>query len=184
MRLWLMNTEAQPSVARVRLNRLSSRLAQEKQQLVLFLIELAEFDRQKHGLALGYPSTLGCLCGELGLTESSACRRISAARMLVRFPAITRYLVAHGLTLMGLIALKDVLDEANVDALLERAAGLSEPAVRELVMRLRMDAARAAPEPVEVANEVAVTVEAQPKDDADQGQPSRSPEPLLVPAPE
>jgi len=39
---------------------------------------------------------------------------------------------------MGLVALKDVLDDSNVDALLERAAGLSEPDLRQLVMRIRL----------------------------------------------
>ena len=149
-----MNTEAQPCAARGALNRLSSRLAREKQELVLFLIELADFDRKKLGLELGYPLTLGCLVGELGLTESSACRRISAARLLARFPGIARYLVANRLTLTGLIALKEVIDDSNVEDLLERAAGLSEPAVRELVTRIRMEAARPA-EPAEVATQAA-----------------------------
>src|SRR6185295_4209392 len=126
------------SGARQLVERLSSRLENEKRELVLFLIELAEFDAKKLALELGYPSTLGCLVNELGLTESSACRRIAAARLLARFPQISSYLLASRLTLMGLVALKDVLDDSNVDALLERAAGLSEPDLRQLVMRIRL----------------------------------------------
>jgi hypothetical protein len=132
-------------LARQLVERLSSRLANEKRELVLFLIELAEFDAKKLALELGYPSTLGCLVGELGLTESSACRRIAAARLLAQFPQIAPQLLASRLTLMGLVALKDVLDEANVDDVLERAAGLSESDVRQLVMRIRL--AVAAPSP-------------------------------------
>src|SRR6476620_8926548 len=123
------NISSSPSVARQLVDRLSSRLQNEKRELVLFLIELADFDAKKLALELGYPSTLSCLVSELGLTESSACRRIAAARLLARFPQIATYLLASRLTLMGLVALKDVLDESNVEELLERAAGLSEPDV-------------------------------------------------------
>src|SRR5690242_17856067 len=107
-----MHAEALPSFARRVVDQLSSRLQNEKRELVLFLIELADFDARSLALELGYPSTLGCLIGELGLTESSACRRIGAARLLARFPQIAEYLMANRLTLMGLMALKDVLDES------------------------------------------------------------------------
>src|SRR5438552_952349 len=146
-----MTPETQPCDPRQCLHRLSSRLAQEKAELVAFLVELAEFDRDKRALELGWPSTLGCLVGELGLSESSACRRISAARLIVRFPAVAAALGRSRLTLSGLIVLKDVLDESNVEAVLERAAGLSEPALRELVTRIRLDAARLPQGPEEAA---------------------------------
>src|SRR6478609_2860207 len=131
-----INTSSSPSVARQLVERLSSRLENEKRELVLFLIELADFDAKKLALELGYPSTLGCLVTELELSESSACRRISAARLLARFPPIAGYLLASRQTLMSLVALKEVLDDSNVDDLLERASGLSEPEVRQLVLRL------------------------------------------------
>jgi hypothetical protein len=134
--------EQPTSSARQLIDRLSSRLANEKRELVLFLIELGELDAGNLTLELGYPSTLGCLVKELGLTESSACRRIAAARLLARFPQIAGYLLSSRLTLMGLVALKDVLDESNVDEMLERAAGLSEHDVRQLVMRTKLEAAR------------------------------------------
>src|SRR3954469_11384259 len=104
------NISSSPSAARPLVERLPPRLENEKRELVLFLMELAELDARKLALELGYPSTLGCLVGELRLTESSACRRIAAARLLARFPQITSYLLASRLTLMGLVALKDVLD--------------------------------------------------------------------------
>ena len=106
-----------PGDARRLVDRLSSCLANEKRELVLFLIELGELDARNLALELGYPSTLGCLVKELGLTESSACRRIAAARLLARFPQIAGYLLSSRLTLMGLVALKDVIDEVNVDVL-------------------------------------------------------------------
>src|SRR3954466_5760631 len=129
-----INASSSPSVARQLVQRLSSRLENEKRELVLFLIELADFDAGKLALELGYPSTLGCLVTELRLSESSACRRIAAARLLARFPQIAGYLLASRLTLMSLVALKDVLDDANVEELLERSAGRSEPEVRQLVL--------------------------------------------------
>jgi hypothetical protein len=73
-----------PGDARRLVDRLSSRLANEKRELVLFLIELGELDARNLALELGYPSTLGCLVKELGLTESSACRRIAAALQILR----------------------------------------------------------------------------------------------------
>jgi 5-methylcytosine-specific restriction endonuclease McrA len=72
-------------LARQLVERLSSRLANETRELVLFLIELAEFDSKKVALELGYPSTLGCLVGELGLTESSAPNQV----LLATAPAAT-----------------------------------------------------------------------------------------------
>src|SRR4051812_29134437 len=134
-----------PTRARQLVERLSSRLENEKRELVLFLLELAEFDAKKLALELGYPSTLGCLVTELRLSESSACRRISAARLLARFPRIAGYLLSSRLTLMSLVALKDVLDDTNVEELLESAAGLSEPEVRNLVLRLRLADPAASP---------------------------------------
>jgi hypothetical protein len=53
------------------------------------------------------------------------------------FPQVAPHLLASRLSLTGLVVLKEVLDESNVDALLERAAGLSEPEVQQLVTRLR-----------------------------------------------
>ena len=148
--------ETSSSFARQVVARLSSRLENEKRELVLFLIELAELDAKKLALELGYPSTLGCLVAELGLTESSACRRIAAARLVARFPAVARHLLSNRLTLTGLVVLKDVLDESNVDQVLERAAGLSETEVRELVMRIRLGDAVASPRPEIALGQVAL----------------------------
>src|SRR4051812_1941323 len=141
-----MNAEIMSSsIAHQFVSRLSSRLENEKAELVMFLIELADFDAKKLALELGYPSTLGCLVSELRMSESSACRRIAAARLLARFPQIVPQLRASRLSLTALVALKDVLDESNVDELLERAAGLSEPEVRQLALRIRIDVVAPSP---------------------------------------
>src|SRR5262245_52401702 len=100
------STESTSQFARQLVERLSSRLANEKRELVMFLVELADFDAKQLALELGHQSTLGCLVGELGLTESSACRRIAAARLLARFPQIAPYLLTNRLSLTGLVALK------------------------------------------------------------------------------
>src|SRR3954451_8296360 len=133
------------SIARQFVSRLSSRLENEKAELVMFLIELADFDAKKLALELGYPSTLGCLVSELRMSESSACRRIAAARLLARFPQIVPHLRASRLSLTALVALKDVLDESNVDEVLERVRGLSDPEVRHLALRIRLDAVAPSP---------------------------------------
>src|SRR5881394_869425 len=155
-----MHTENSSSFARQLVTRLSCRLENEKRELVLFLVELAEFDSKKLALELGFPSTLGCLITELGLSESSACRRIAAARLLARFPQIAPFLMSSRLTLTALVALKDVIDEANVDELLERAAGLSETEVRLLVMRVRFAEAAPAPSSEVAPNQIALVATA------------------------
>jgi 5-methylcytosine-specific restriction endonuclease McrA len=151
-----MNTESSSGFARQRVEQLSSRLRNEKRELVQFLVELADFDRNQLALELGYPSTLGCLVRELGLTESSACRRIAAARLLARFPQIAPHLFANRVTVTGLVALREVLDETNVDEVLERASGLSEPAVRQLVERMRFAADPTTPVEVVSAGQLAL----------------------------
>src|SRR3954451_22808317 len=141
----------QSSGARQFVSRLSSRLENEKSELVMFLIERADFDSKKLALELGYPSTLGCLVSELRMSESCACRRIAAARLLARFPQVVPHLRASRLSLTALVALKDVLDESNVDEVLERAAGLSEPDVRQLALRIRLDAVAPLPPAMNLA---------------------------------
>ena len=85
------------------------------------------------------------------------------ARLLARFPQAPRYLLANRLTLMGLVALKDVLDDSNADELLERASGLSEPEVRQLVVSIRLGAALDTPVAATVAADQVAT--SMPRED-------------------
>jgi hypothetical protein len=63
----------------------------ERSLLVELLLYLAELDRRKAVVALGY-SSLFSFCTEfLGRTKASAFRRTTAARLVARFPGSCRW---------------------------------------------------------------------------------------------
>src|SRR5262249_26304302 len=123
----------------------------ERSLLVEFLLYLAELDRRKLYLELGFSSTFAFLTDHLGLTRSSAFRRTTAARLVARFPVVAEYLDDGRLCLTTLVELRDVLEESRLAEILDRAAGRTEEQVRELVAALRprpapMDLLRRLPE--------------------------------------
>jgi hypothetical protein len=110
---------------------------QERSLLVEFLRHLAEMDRRKTALGLGFPSLFSFCTDHLGLTKASTFRRTTAARLLGRFPLVAEYLTDGRLNLTTLVELRDVLDEPNLVEILNRAAGRTEDQVKELVAGLR-----------------------------------------------
>jgi len=114
---------------------------QERSLLVEFLRYLGEVDRRKTALGLGFPSLFSFCTDHLGLTKASAFRRTTAARLLARFPLVAEYLADGRLNLTTLVELRDVLDEAHLVEILDRAAGGTEDQVKELVAALRPQAA-------------------------------------------
>src|SRR5262249_45833549 len=102
------------------------------------------------------------LTDHLGLTRSAAFRRTTAARLVARFPLVCDYLADGRLGLTTLVELRDVLDEAHVREILDRAAGRTEDQVKELVAALRpqsapVDLLRRLPQPT-VSSGPAVTL--------------------------
>ena len=125
---------------------------QERLLLVEFLAYLAEIDRRQLYLELGFSSTFAFLVDHLGYTKSAAFRRTTAARLAARFPVVLAYLGDGRLCLTTLVELRDVLEEARLGEILDRAAGRTEVQVRELAAALRprpapMDLLRRLPEP-------------------------------------
>src|SRR4029453_6854747 len=120
---------------------LTGRLLQIRKEERRLLVEclgcLAELDRRKAVLSLGYGSLFSFCTEFLGMTKASAFRRTTAARLLARFPAVAGYLADRRLNLTTLVELRDVLDEARLVEILDRAAGRTEDQVRELVASLR-----------------------------------------------
>jgi hypothetical protein len=110
---------------------------QERSLLVELLGLLAELDRRRTVLALGFSSLFSFCTDRLGLTKASAFRRTTAARLLARFPFIAEYLADGRLNLTTLVELRDVLDEAHATDILDRAAGRTEDQVKQLVAALR-----------------------------------------------
>src|SRR5690349_15890174 len=106
--------------------RLDALVADERRQGVSFLRHLAEMERRRLHLDLGF-SSLFVYCAErLRLPKASAFRRTTAARLLVRFPTIGEFLEDGRLNLTTLCELRDVLSEENHVEILGRAAGMSE----------------------------------------------------------
>jgi 5-methylcytosine-specific restriction endonuclease McrA len=120
---------------------LTSRLLQIRKDERLLLVEclgyLAELDRRKAVLSLGYGSLFSFCTEFLSMTKASAFRRTTAARLLARFPVVADYLADGRLNLTTLVELRDVLDEAHLVEILDRAAGRTEDQVKELVASLR-----------------------------------------------
>ena len=92
----------------------------ERRLLVETLRHLAELERRNAILAMGYPSSFAFCSEFLGYSNGSAFRRTKAARLLARFPVVADYLADGRLTLRKLVELREVLDEGNVVALLDR----------------------------------------------------------------
>src|ERR1700754_4929392 len=110
---------------------------EERSLLVELLRYLAELDRRKAVLAMGFPSLFSFCTEALGLTKASAFRRTTAARLVARFPLAADYLADGRLNLTTLVELRDVLEEGRLLEILERAAGRTEEQVKELVAALR-----------------------------------------------
>ena len=63
-------------------------LGTERRLLGFFILYLIEFDRRKIFRELGFSSSYQWMTNGLGLSESSAVRRMNAARIMVRYPQL------------------------------------------------------------------------------------------------
>jgi len=128
------------NLSRLSPSELTSRLyelrSKERELLVEFLAHLGELDRRKVALDLGFPSSFEYCVQHLGLSSSATFRRLTAARLLMRFPVVADYLRDGRLVLTTLVVLRDVLCDERLGEILDRAAGRSEDEVRALVAAL------------------------------------------------
>jgi hypothetical protein len=131
-------------IVRVRLtaSELTSRLyalrTKERQLLVEFLGYLGALDERKLYVEAGFSSTFAFCTDHLGLSRSSAFRRTTAARLLLRFPRVGDYLGDGRLGLTTLVELRDVLCDETLGSVLDRAAGPSSRTSRWREMRSAM----------------------------------------------
>jgi 5-methylcytosine-specific restriction endonuclease McrA len=117
--------------------KLGELLADERQTIVAFVLHLAELERRQLHLELGYPNLYGFCIDRLKLTRGATYRRVTAARLVARYPEIAEYLRDGRLCLTTLALLDDVLDDSNVREVLERAAGRTEEQTKVLVAALK-----------------------------------------------
>jgi len=91
---WLAETAdpplppASPSEARALRDDLASLLSRERAAAADFLAALADFDRRRGWEALGHASLFAFLTRALRLSNGAAHLRLSAARLLPRFPEV------------------------------------------------------------------------------------------------
>jgi hypothetical protein len=92
---------------------------------------LAELDSRPTVLARGYPSLFQYCLEHLHFSEDEACRRIEAARLSRRFPAILSALAGGNVTLSSLALLKPYITIENSEELLAGIAGRSCRSAKE-----------------------------------------------------
>jgi hypothetical protein len=97
---------------------------------------LAEVEERRIHLELACASMFDLCTRKLGFSEGEAFRRITAARLVRRFPAVLDAIASGRVHLSSVVLLRDHFSESNVDALLEQASGKSKREVEELVARL------------------------------------------------
>src|SRR5262245_13883594 len=126
--------EAAMTLTDIPSDRIAARLyelrAEERVRLVEFLDYLAELERRKLHLDMGFGSTFAYCTQHLGLSNAAAYRRITAGRLLRRFPIAAEYLADGRLNLTTLVELRDVLCEERLGEILSRAAGRTEDEVK------------------------------------------------------
>ncbi len=116
--------------------RIDALMRAERAALVDLLLHLAELDRRKLHVGLGYASFFEYCTRHLRLTEASAYRRTTGARLLAHFPVIATYLRDGRLNLTTLCSLRNVLTQQNHIARLEQALGRTENQVKRMVASL------------------------------------------------
>ena len=101
-----------------------------------FLLALADFDRRRGWEPLGHASLFAFLRAELRLSSGAAFWRMSAARLLQRFPDLIEPLRDGRLCLSTTAELAKVLTEENRAEVLPRFFGLSAREAKEVVAEL------------------------------------------------
>ena len=85
----------------------------ERELQAAILLYLAEIDRRKLYLPLGYGSLFDLCTSSLGYTRATAARRIASARAAARFPAALDLLLSGEINITTLSIASRILDEDN-----------------------------------------------------------------------
>src|SRR5262245_55798963 len=108
----------------------------ERQSTVELISLLAELDARRLYLPEGCASMFTYCTQVLGLSESAAYARITAARTVRRLPAVLNVLATGDITLTTINLLSAHLTEANHEALLDAAKSKCKRDVERLVASL------------------------------------------------
>ena len=115
------------------IDKVSELASRERRATAELVAALAEVERRKLYLPLGYPSLFVYCTRTLHLSEYAAYNRIEAARMSLRFPGIVDALEEGKLTLAAVRLLAPVLTPDNCGRLLKAAEHQSKRDVEVLV---------------------------------------------------
>jgi len=118
-------------------NNLADLLHREHAALGEFLVALADFDRRRLWVDLGYSSLFYFLHRELRLSKAAAQYRKVAAELIQRVPAVIKPLRDGRLCLTSIIEVARVVTPENVEAVLPRFFGLSRREAMEIVAELQ-----------------------------------------------
>jgi hypothetical protein len=101
-------------------NQLADLLRREHVAMADFLLALADFDRKRLWLDLGYPSLWYFLHRELGLSKGAATFRKSAAELVERYPEVIEPLRDGRLCISSVVELGKVITPENRHEVLPR----------------------------------------------------------------
>ncbi len=108
-------------------------IGQERRWVARVVAYLAEIDRRRLHLEAACSSLFDFCRRRLGMSEGEAFRRMTAARLVQRFPLILDLLDRGEVHLSALVLLRDHLTDDNHEALLREASGKSKLEVEEML---------------------------------------------------
>jgi hypothetical protein len=117
--------------------RLAELLHREHAALAEFLIALADFDRERRWLELGYTSLFYFLHRELGLSKGAAFYRKTAAELIQRYPEVVEPLRDGRLCLTSIVELAKVLTPENRGEVVARFFHASKREAQAVAAELR-----------------------------------------------
>jgi 5-methylcytosine-specific restriction endonuclease McrA len=117
-------------------SRLADLLHREHAAMADFLVALADFDRQRLWVGLGYTSLYYFLHRELRLSAGAAFHRKTAAELIQRFPGVVEPLRDGRLCLSSVVGLSKVMTAENMAELLPRFFHASKQEAKALVAEI------------------------------------------------
>ena len=114
---------------------LAAAVSRDRATTASLLAHLAEFDARRLYLPAAYPSMHAYCVHELHLSEDSAYKRITAARVARQFPTIFEALAEGRLHLAAVGLLSPYLKPENANELLKAAAHKSKSEIEELLAK-------------------------------------------------
>ena len=117
-------------------SRLSTLCAEGHVLTARLIVHLIEVEERRLDLRAACTSMFDFCQRRLGMSEGASFRRITAARLVRRFPALLERIERGELHLSTLVLIRPHLDEQNVEELVAAVAGKTQRQVEELLARL------------------------------------------------